>query len=142
MKKMMYLLGVAILLVAASKPELPADTSIKGAWKAIRTQYGNEPMVTLTENEISNKLFTGTRWSAVSFDKSTNKITGTAGGVYTIKGSDYMETVEYYSWDSDVVGKTFKFTMTIENGMLHQKGFMEWKGDPKYTIDEFYSRAD
>lgn len=142
MKKIFFLLAITILLTAASNPEVSADTPIKGAWKAIRTQYGNKPMVTLTENEISHKLFTDTRWSAVSFDKITNKITGTAGGTYTIKGSDYSETVEYYSWDPDVVGKTFKFTMTIENGILHQKGFMEWKGDPNYTIDEFYSRVD
>ncbi len=142
MKKLFYLVGVALLVVAAAHRETPADIQLKGAWKAIRSQYGKEPMVTLTENEISHKLFTGTRWAAVSFDKSTNKITGTAGGTYTIKGSDYVETVEYYSWDSDVVGKTFKFKMTIENGMLHQKGFMEWKGDPAYTIDEFYSRVD
>jgi len=142
MKNALYLLRLVMLLTAASKPEMPADTPIKGAWKMIRSQYGKEPMVVSDENEMGHKLFTGSRWSAVSFDKNTNKITGTAGGTYTIKGSDYLETFEYYSWDSDVVGKTFKFSMTIENGMLHQKGFMEWKGDPKYTIDEFYSRVD
>lgn len=142
MKKITYLVLAAILVVAAAPLKTPADIQLKGAWKAIRSQYGKEPMVTLTENEISHKLFTGTRWSGVSFDKSTHKITGTAGGTYTIKGSEYTETVEYYSWDSEVVGKTFKFTMTIENGMLHQKGFMEWKGDPKYLIDEYYNRVD
>jgi len=141
MKKIIILLAIACLLSAASS-KTNSDTPVKGAWKAIRIQYGNEPMVTLKENEISHKLFTGTRWSAVSFDKDTKKITGTAGGTYTLKGSDYTETVEYYSWDSEVVGKTFKFTMTIENSMLHQKGFMEWKGDPNYIIDEFYSRVD
>jgi hypothetical protein len=142
MKTTLCLVVVAALLFSASTPETNSDTQIKGAWKALQTQYGKEPVVTLTENEISHKLFTGSRWSAVSFDKITNKITGTAGGTYTLKGSDYKETVEYYSWDSEVVGKTFQFTMTIENGMLHQKGFMEWKGDPKYTIEEFYSRVD
>ncbi len=142
MKKIIYLAIAALVVIAAASPERPADVQLKGAWKAIRSQYGKEPMVTLTESEISHKLFTGTRWSAVSYDKITKKITGTAGGTYTIKGSDYRETVEYYSWDSEVVGKTFKFTMTIENGMLHQKGFMEWKGDSKYSIDEFYSRVD
>ncbi|NJN42911.1 MAG: hypothetical protein HC811_12440 [Flammeovirgaceae bacterium] len=141
MQKMFILVAVACLLTSASL-KTNSDTPIKGAWKATRTQYGKEPMVTLSENEISHKLFTGTRWSAVSFDKITKKITGTAGGTYTLRGSDYKETVEYYSWDSEVVGKTFQFTMTIENGMLHQKGFMEWKGDPKYSIEEFYSRVD
>lgn len=142
MKKMIYLLGIAILSIASSQPEVPADKQIKGAWKVVSSQYGKEPTVVRGENEISHKLFTGTRWSSASFDKNTNKITGTAGGTYTIKGSVYMETVEYYSWDADVVGKTFKFSMTIENGKLHQKGFMEWKGDPNYVIDEFYSRVD
>lgn len=141
MKLITALFGLLVIFIAAHSSQ-NTDDSIKGSWKAVRTQYGNDPMKALSENEISHKLFTGTRWSAVSFDKNTNKITGVAGGTYTIKGSDYTETVEYYSWDSSIVGKTFKFTMTIENGMLHQKGFMEWKGDPKYQIDEWYKRVD
>lgn len=142
MKKLFYLVVVALLVVAAAPREMPADTPIKGAWKMVRFQYDNEPWKTVGENEISHKIFTGTRWSAASFDKTTRKIAGSAGGTYTISGNQYSETVEYYSWDSEVCGKTFAFTMTIENGMLHQKGTMEWKDNKNYVIDEWYVRVD
>lgn len=140
MKKILFF-AVAGWLVVAAAPA-PVDTPIKGTWKMISFQYDKAPIETLKENQVSHKMFTGTRWSATSFDKITNKITGIGGGTYTIKGDRYLETLDYYSWGDEVVGKTFTFTMTIENGMLHQKGYMEWKGNSNYLIDEWYVRVD
>lgn len=133
---------IAIFLMAASTPEMKSDTAIKGAWKLARAQYGNGTMEDLGGDESTYKLFTGTRWSATHYDKGTKKINGTCGGSYKITGDQYVETVEYYSWDPAVEGKTFTFTMTIENGMLHQKGTIEYKDNPKYLIDEWYLRVD
>jgi hypothetical protein len=141
MKKIILLPVVAWLVVAAT-PNPPVDTPLKGTWKMVRFQYDKEPMEMVKENHVSHKMFTGTRWSAASFDKLTNKINGNCGGTYTIKGDQYKETLDYYSWGNEVVGKTFTFTMTVENGMLHQKGTMEWKGNPSYLIDEWYVRVD
>lgn len=141
MKQITYLMVVACLLLAAT-PKPNADTPIKGAWKTVRFQYGNEPMKDVDADEATYKLFTGTRWSSTHYNKGTKKISGTCGGTYKIKGNQYFETVEYYSWDPAVEGKTFTFTMTIENGMLHQKGTIEYKDNPKYIIDEWYVRVD
>lgn len=141
MKKIFILMAIACLLTAATSKK-NSDTPIKGAWKLLRAQYGNDPMEDLGPDELTHKLFTGTRWSTAFYNKTTQKIGGTGGGTYTIKGDQYIETVEYYSWDSETVGKTFTFTLTIENGLLHQKGFMEYKDNPKYIIDEWYKRID
>lgn len=143
MKKFAWLaITIAMMSLAVASREIPVDTAIKGTWRTISYQYGKEQKVTNKENEMTYKMFTGSRWSSNSFDKKTKQIGGIGGGAYTINGDQYQETVEYYSWDSSVCGKKFTFTMTIENGMLHQSGFMEWKGDPKYLIDEWYVRVD
>lgn len=142
MKRIACLMGVAIVLLAASAPEMNSDSAIKGAWKLVRAQYGNDPMEDLGPGESTHKLLTGTRWSATHYNSSTKKISGTCGGTYQIKGNQYVETVEYYSWDPAVEGTTGTFTMTIENGMLHQKGTFVYQGNPNYIVDEWYKRVD
>lgn len=142
MKKLLYLVVAALLVMAAAPRETPADVQLKGAWKLVRAQYGNDPMEDLGPGESTHKLLTGTRWSSTFYNKDTKKIGGTCGGIYKIKGDQYIETVEYYSWDSAMEGTTNTFTMTIENGMLHQKGIIVYKDNSKYIIDEWYVRVD
>lgn len=141
MKKILYFL-VAVALTAATFPDTPTDTPIKGSWKMVRYQYGKDPMKNMTDPYVSYKTFTGTHWTGAGYNKDTKEITGSCGGTYKLKGNQYDETIEYYSWDPKVAGKTFHFVMTIENDMLHQKGTMEWDGDANYVIDEWYSRVD
>lgn len=142
MKTPLYLVIAAALLLVASKPKADLNTQIKGAWRIVRSQYGKGSMEDTKADDSIHKLFTGTRWSATYYNSGTKKIGGTGGGTYKIKGDQYIETLEYYSWDSAAEGKTFTFTMTIENGMLHQKGTIEYQGNPKYLIDEWYVRVD
>lgn len=141
MKKLFYLVGVALLLAAVPR-EAPVEISIKGAWRVVRAQYGDGPMREQGKDELTYKMFTGTRWSGAFYNKVTKKFDGAGGGTYTIKGDQYVEKVEYYSWDSDVVGKTFAFTLIMENGLLHQKGTMEYKDNSNYIINEWFERVD
>jgi hypothetical protein len=141
MKKLVILLAIACLLSAASS-KTNSDTPIKGAWKLVRAQYGNDPMEDLGPDELTHKLFTGTRWSATHYDKGTKKISGTCGGTYKVKGNQYHETIEYYSWDPATEGTTATFTITMEKGMLHQKGTFVYQGNPNYIIDQWYVRVD
>lgn len=129
-------------MVTAATTVKSTEPSIQGTWKMVSFQYDRDPVEKLKENQMTFKTFTRTRWSSASFDKITNKIAGNCGGTYTLQGNQYRETVEYYSWGNEVIGKTFTFTIEIEKGMLHQKGFMEWKGNSNYLIDEWYVRVD
>ncbi len=142
MKTTLYLLVVAALLFAASTTETNSDTPVKGAWKLVRAQYGNDPMEDLGPDELTHKLFTGTRWSATHYNKGTKKISGTCGGTYKVNGNQYHETVEYYSWDPSMEGTTGTFIMTLEKGMLHQKGTFAYQGNSNYIVDEWYVRVD
>jgi hypothetical protein len=144
MKNALVVIALAIFIISASPKEPTADTQIKGAWKMLKSKYGDEKeFVNYKKDELASyKMFTGSRWAASVYDLQKKKISGTAGGSYTVKGDQYVETVEYYSWNAATEGKVFTFTLKIENGMLHQFGHMEYQDNPKYLIDEWYTRVD
>ena len=138
---MLFSLGITMSIVL---PAQTTTTPVKGSWKMVKSKYGDEKEYTdyAKEGLLTYKLFTGTRWAGSSYDTKTRKISGTNGGTYTLTGQTYTETVEYFSWDATTEGKTFQFSVTIENGMLHQFGYIEYKGNTKYLIDEWYTRVD
>lgn len=131
------------VLALASRDSSPAAQPIIGTWRMVSYQYGStkEPVVQVTK-DVGYKTFSGTRWSAAAYNVDEKKFIGAGGGTYTLKGDQYVENVEYYSWGSETVGKSLTFKLTIENGRLHQKGFMEWKGNKEYVIDEWYEKVE
>jgi len=139
---MKTLLAILLLSAATSTSIFNhTEDNIKGTWKCIRSRYGNSEMKDRSNEDVF-KIFTATRWSSAFYNKKEKKFDGAGGGTYTLKGELYIENVEYYSWDAATVGKTFNFTLKLENGMLHQTGTIEYKGDPKYVIEEWYQRVD
>jgi hypothetical protein len=142
MKKIFYLTLAALLLVAATPRKTPADANIKGAWKLLRAQYGESAMKDQSPDDFAYKLITDTRWSSAYYNLKEKTFEGAGGGTYTLKGDQYTETIEYFSWEPEATGKKFNFTLKIEKGLLHQVGTIEYKGNPKYVIDEWYERVD
>lgn len=140
MKLISVFLGLLMVSITATSSK-NAGESITGSWQVIRAQYGNEPMSDVTDLTVI-KTFTNTRWSCAFFNKKTKIFDGAGGGTYTLKGDEYLETIEYFSWDADAVGQMVKFKLTIEKGMLHQKGMLNYKGNPNYVIDEWYKKID
>ena len=45
----------------------------------------------------------------------------------------YVENIDFFSRDSNTVGKSLEFDFEIKDGDWHHKGFSS-KGDPKYEI--------
>ncbi len=144
MKKIITL-GIIGLLTMAAAPhdEYPSDVQLTGAWKIVRSQYGEDKMLDRgKDDDIAIKIFSKTRWTGTFYDRTNKKFGGSGGGTYALKGDQYTETLEYFSWESEAVGKTFTFVMKMENGLLHQKGIIEYKGSKNYLIDEWYKRVD
>lgn len=137
--KTVVLFVASACLIAFST--LKDDKGVNGSWQVVKAQYGNEPMHDIKELMII-KSFTGTRWSAAYYNKSTGAFDGAGGGTYRLTGKKYFETLEYFSWDSTAIGKTFEFSLTIENGMLHQTGVIEYLDNKNYVVDEWYKRID
>jgi len=140
MKKTAILFCVGWLLSASAPIRDETPNSINGAWQIVRAQYGTGPVEEANQSII--KIFTKTRWSASFFNKEKKTFDGAGGGTYTLKGSQYTETIEYFSWDAEAVGQVATFTLTMENGLLHQKGVIQYKGDPGYLINEWYKRLE
>ena len=73
------------------------------------------------------KMITDSHWSATQFDPRDGSVRFHHGGTYTLKGNEYVESVEYANQNtSERVGKTAKFKITIEGDTLTQIG----KGNP------------
>jgi hypothetical protein len=135
----LFLLGALTIVTTDSKP---SKDSVIGTWKVVRHRYGNQPAQERNKENLVYKTFTRTRWSAAFYNKTKKQFDGAGGGTYVLNGDQYKETVEYYSWDSTAVDKTFVFSLKLENDMLHQTGTIEYKGNPKYIIEEWFARVD
>lgn len=140
MKLIPVFFGLLAMFITASSSK-HAGESIKGSWQVVRAQYGDEPMSEIKELTII-KTFTNTRWSGAWYNLTAKAFDGACGGTYTLKGDEYLETIEYYSWDANAIGQVAKFKLTVENGMLHQKGTISYKGNPNYIIEEWFKRID
>lgn len=101
---------------------------IIGTWKLISGTLIEKGDTTVTwyTNHISFiKIINDTHFAFLSHDlnkgKDSSASYSSGGGAYTIKNNEYTEHLEYCS-DRQWEGNDFKFTITIHNDTLIQKG--------------------
>ena len=92
----------------------------------MRMRDVNRPRKTL-------KILAGGRFQWIAYDTSKKGFYGTGGGTFTALDGKYIENIEFFSRDSNTVGKSLEFNYEIKEGDWHHKGFSS-KGDPKYEI--------
>ena len=92
----------------------------------MRMRDVNRPRKTL-------KMLAGGRFQWIAYDTSKKGFYGTGGGTFTAVDGKYVENIEFFSRDSNTVGKSLEFDFEIKEGDWHHKGFSS-KGDPKYEI--------
>ncbi|MGD0261857.1 MAG: hypothetical protein ABSD29_18975 [Verrucomicrobiota bacterium] len=69
------------------------------------------------------KFWTGTHWCITQADPKNGVVIFHHGGTYTLKGDNYLETVEFANPSTkDRIGKTGKYTLKIEGETLTQIG--------------------
>lgn len=69
------------------------------------------------------KFFTGRHWVITQADPDSGVAIFHHGGTYTLKGSDYAETVEYANENTkSLIKQTFNFTVKVEGDTLTQIG--------------------
>jgi hypothetical protein len=69
------------------------------------------------------KFFTGRHWAITQADPATGVTIFHHGGTYTLKGDEYLESVEYANeGTTNLIKQTFKFTLKIEGDTLTQTG--------------------
>ena len=92
----------------------------------MRMRDVNRPRKTL-------KMLAGGRFQWIAYDTSKKGFYGTGGGTFSAVDGKYVENIEFFSRDSNTVGKSLEFDFEIKEGDWHHRGFSS-KVDPKYEI--------
>src|SRR5687768_11567240 len=113
-------LSMAILGFYTAIAQMP-----NGAYKAIETQYGDTKQ---SKEELSKqsiiKIFKNGYWIAASFGDSAQGFLGSGGGTYKIVNGKYVEKVDFFSWDTTAVGKTYMFDYSLSDDQYSQDGYV------------------
>jgi len=116
MKKFILTLILCPILMIAQPT---GDKDITGVWKVIASSW-NKDTKQYADCEMI-KIITKTRWASLMYWPDTKKFAGTGGGTYKWKDGKYIETCEYFTWDSSAVGNRSEISMTLQNGNLIQE---------------------
>jgi hypothetical protein len=111
---------------------------IIGTWKLISAKYGGED-VKFTEGSTTLKHVTPAHFTWLTYEQD-GKMVRCAGGGYTLKGEEYVETPEYgMSQDFETIkGKAQTFKCSIEGNKWHHDG----KLSNGLTIEEVWERVE
>ncbi|HUZ59068.1 MAG TPA: hypothetical protein VMU83_09815 [Hanamia sp.] len=107
---------------------------IMGTWKLISgtlIEKGDTTVTSYTKNISFIKIINDTHFAFLSHDlnkgKDSSAFYSSGGGWYSLKNNEYTEHLEYCS-DRQWEGNDFKFTITIHNDTLVQKGIEKVPG--------------
>jgi hypothetical protein len=134
--------GLALSATRASgdQPKVGGEPPNKlvGTWKLVSAKYGGNEFK-LPEGSTHIKHITPTQFMWATYDQE-GKVTRAAGGGYTLKDDEYVETPEYgLSEDFDIIkGKAQSFKCKVEGNKWHHDG----KLSNDLTIEEVWERVE
>ncbi len=124
------LLACALLLSchAEVKKDLTLASPLNGTWKLISgttITKGVSSVADYIKGRQMIKIINDSHFAFLKHDlnppaDSSNNFDA-GGGSYTLTGDQYTEHLDYYK-DRNWEGKTFTFTVTVQNDTLPQKG--------------------
>jgi len=110
------------------------DGDLHGSWLMSGIERrGEMRMRDVSRPRKTLKMLAGGRFQWIAYDTSKKGFYGTGGGTFTAVDGKYIENIQFFSRDSNTVGKSLEFNYEIKEGDWHHKGFSS-KGDPKYEI--------
>jgi hypothetical protein len=112
----------------------PNEDQLQGAWLMSGIERrGEMRMRDVNRSRKTLKMLAGGRFQWIAYDVNKKGFYGTGGGTYSAINGKYIENIEFFSRDSNTVGKSLEFDFEIIDGDWHHRGFSS-KGDPKYEI--------
>ena len=112
----------------------PNEDQLQGAWLMSGIERrGEMRMRDVNRSRKTLKMLAGGRFQWIAYDVNKKGFYGTGGGTYSAVNGMYIENIEFFSRDSNTVGKSLEFDFEIIDGDWHHRGFSS-KGDPKYEI--------
>lgn len=140
MKKTLLLSALFLAIVAGCKQE-PVNP-VAGAWQLIYAkQVTNDSIIgTFPEDYAGSqvKMWSDNYWMFVGQYKQDTVFTDNyGGGLYTLEGVVYKETIMYHV-TKDYVGQTLRMRIVVENDTLSQV----WPADENGDIDKANYRSE
>lgn len=131
MKSILLLLSV-LLASCGGKPQPGAANqtpgSIVGTWQLVSgttIEKGDTTVIDYTKNLSFIKIINDTHFAFLKHDLTKGKGPSVAydsgGGRYSLRDSSYTEQLDYCT-EREWEGNTFRFTITIRNDTLTQRG--------------------
>jgi uncharacterized protein YfeS len=132
-------------LLAVLNQAYPLSYSLNGTWQLISGTMitkGVSSVTDYTKGQQMIKIINDSHFAFLSHDlnppaDSSNHFDA-GGGSYTLTGDQYIEHLDYYK-DRNWEGKTFTFTVTVQNDTLIQKGIekVEKEGIDRIIIEKY-----
>lgn len=122
----LFIVTVAAIMAFRSAEPSPQKFDITGTWRLDSYRYGSDdnPFVTVDQSWPRIKLMTANTFLWVTYDSTSKRITKSAGGKYTLEGSNYTESIDYgYNMDS-YLGTQSKFSVNVGDGMFFMTGYL------------------
>lgn len=141
MKKNLSLLLLLIVTVAFIADD--ANKKLNGAYQRNSYKFGDMKDWEIQKDQKITKIFADGYWITFYYDDKRPGIkifSGAGGGTYTLKNNKYQETLDFYSWDSTAVGKTFELDYEVTNSSFKQFGFMNSEKYQNYAVNEKFDR--
>lgn len=138
MKKPYILLPILLFSLAAchhlESHYMDTPLPIKGTWQLVTgltITKGDSVVTDYTKNQQMIKIINGTHFAFLKHDVNTPKDSSlhfdAGGGKYTLVGDQYTEHLDFYN-DKNWEGKTFTFTVSVNEDTLVQKGIEKVEG--------------
>jgi|GEM_PF-898847 hypothetical protein len=113
------LLAVGLTVGLSDEKEAPKEAPknpLLGTWELVKVKSDDGEFKDFPKEHRRVKLITDTHWSWVQYSTDGPKeVQGGAGGPYTLKGDNYVETIEFATKGmADFLDKSLAFKIRID----------------------------
>jgi hypothetical protein len=145
MKAILFILAIFTFL----NFQLFAQNTHIGTWKLLTAKYISSSGETDFFNNYTvkeTKIITPTHFMWMiqipdSLDESKKNYRLPGAGTYTINGDNYVEVLEYASWEGYARDKT-NFTLQIDKNIMVQTGNITYPDGSSLTLEETWQRQN
>jgi hypothetical protein len=108
-----------------------------GTWKLASYKYSTSGnFVPVAKGDQHIKLITETHFMWAETDSATRKVSGMAGGTYTLNGNTYTESIDFGIDMDNYLGRNQTFTILVEGDLLFLSGVLS----DGYHVEEVWKR--
>src|SRR6266498_2061166 len=117
------------------------QTKLDGPYKIVSGQYGPDQTSGDKHKQTTIiKIFRDGYWISAFFGDPAKPFDGSGGGTYITNGNQYIETLNFFSWDSTAAGKTYTFNYKVQGNNYMQEGVINSDKYKDFVIKEQYEK--